>query len=302
MIFINCAFRDARHLEFLIRKIYRTFNSYCLHVDPRSDVHFHDIVHMMRDCYLERFNVTNIIIVSEIPVVWGTDSILKADLLCIKHLYDKFPEWTALVNIAGSEFPIRKNLAFVKKFLRSRNTIEKGVSLERKEMTFGMYKHRFKYYWKSRKNKIKRKRRPRPPFNLSLYKGQRSGILDRTWVWFLLYHPVSITFYDWCLDSGHTEEHFLHTLTMIDKIDWSEKKGYIVKQRHSYISNPIVRATWTWHNITCHGQWRNNVCVYSSEDVPHILDVLEDGPIMANKFQSSVDPIVIPCLEDFLNK
>ena len=239
---------------------------------------------------------------SEIAVVWGTDSILKADLLCFKHLYDKFPNWSALVNIAGSEFPIRNNVAFVEKFLKSKKTIEKGVSLERKEMTYGMYKHRFKYFWKSRKNKNKRRQRPKPPFNLKLYKGQRSGILDRTWVWFVLFHPVSISFFDWCLDSGHTEEHFLHTLTMIEKIDWSEEKGYIVKQRHSYISNSIVRATWKWNNKTCHGKWRNSVCVYSIVDVPNILDVPEEGPIMSNKFQSNIDPIVIPCLDNLLDK
>ena len=112
-------------------------------------------------------------------------------LLFSQLLYDRFPGWAALVNIAGSEFPLKNNLAFVKKYLESKKSIERGVTLERKFVTAKMYKHRFKYYWHRTKLRRTKRLRPPTPYNLTLYKGQRSGILARDWVWFLLYHPVS---------------------------------------------------------------------------------------------------------------
>ena len=44
----------------------------------------------------------------------------------------------------------------------------------------------------SSKNKAElREKRSGPPFNLTIYKGQRTGLLSRDWVSFILYHPVS---------------------------------------------------------------------------------------------------------------
>ena len=48
-------------------------------------------------------------------------------------------------------------------------------------------------------------------------------------------------------------------------------------QREEYKSAPLVRATWFWSNVTCHGAWRNKVCVYGKEDIPHILNVTKSG-------------------------
>ena len=49
-------------------------------------------------------------------------------------------------------------------------------------------------------------------------------------------------FLDWSLMSQHTEEHFTHTLTMIDKIHWDQNTGYRVTQRKHFISQPVVRG------------------------------------------------------------
>ena len=61
-------------------------------------------------CISRYYKVNNILLLSEIPVLWGHDSILTADMLCQKQLYTKFSGWTALVNIAGSEYPVQDNL------------------------------------------------------------------------------------------------------------------------------------------------------------------------------------------------
>ena len=268
-------------------------------------------------------------------------------LLFSQLLYDRFPSWAALVNIAGSEFPLKNNLAFVNKYLESKKSIERGVTLERKFVTAKMYNHRFKYYWHRTKLRRTKRRRPPAPYNLTLYKGQRSGVLARDWVWFLLYHPVSrggcqwrrrghVTlvhpipeFLAWCRDSGHTEEHFAHTLTMITNITAAGAE-LRVTQRRSFVSRPVVAATWRYReNATCAGRWRHSVCVYGAADIPRLLNLsrAEDGPIMANKFQSEVrcryldyihiynifslnmvkycrcqvDPAVVPCLDQMLH-
>ena len=120
-------------------------------------------------------------------------------------LYEQFSSWSALVNIAGSEYPIQDNLAIVEKYLRSKKTEENGVTLERYPMTESMFKYRLKFYWEPTRFKKTKKRRPPIPFKLKLYKGQRSGIFDRDWIWFLLYHPVSRIFLIWSKNGGHIE-------------------------------------------------------------------------------------------------
>ena len=88
---------------------------------------------------------------------------------------------------------------------------------------------------------------------------------------------------------------------MIETVDWSPQRGYIVHQRDSFISDPIVKATWWSKDIKCHGKWRHNVCVYGLKDVPKVLNDSHEGALFANKFQSNVDSNVIPCLMNILD-
>ena len=104
-------------------------------------------------------------------------------------------------------------------------------------------------------------------------------------------HPIP-EFLAWCRDSGHTEEHFVHTLTMISNITTAGAAAELrVTQRRSFVSRPVVAATWRYReNATCAGRWRHSVCVYGAADIPRLLNLsrAEDGPVMANKFQSEV--------------
>ena len=70
---------------------------------------------------------------------WGTDTILQADLLCTKYLYENHDSWKILVNIAGSEYPLKTNHEIVMKYLNARNTVENGAIMERRKMTQKMY-------------------------------------------------------------------------------------------------------------------------------------------------------------------
>ena len=69
LVIINIFFgSDAWHLEFLIWRIYRPFNSFCLHVDQKSDSVFKEIVEEMAECYNKKFRASNIKILSEVSV------------------------------------------------------------------------------------------------------------------------------------------------------------------------------------------------------------------------------------------
>ena len=56
---------------------------------------------------------------------------------------------------------------------------------------------------------------PPPPFNLSLYKGIKSFRLPRSFVSFLLTHPVARDFLQWTMKTLIAEEHTVQTLARL---------------------------------------------------------------------------------------
>ena len=78
-------FSDVNHLEFLIKKIYRPFNTYCIHIDSKSSNKLKKEVNRLMECIQKQSKVNNIKVFSEISVVWYEDTILLADLFCTKE-------------------------------------------------------------------------------------------------------------------------------------------------------------------------------------------------------------------------
>ena len=78
-------FSDVNHLEFLIKKIYRPFNTYCIHIDSKSSNKLKKEVNRLMECIQKQSKVNNIKVFSEISVVWYEDAILLADLFCTKE-------------------------------------------------------------------------------------------------------------------------------------------------------------------------------------------------------------------------
>ena len=80
-------------------------------------------------------------------------------------------------------------------------------------------------------------------------------------------------------------------------------RSWLVTQNKSDRSGHGVRLTlWNFSKAgPCHGQWRNWICVLSLLDLPAILDV-NKSELIVNKFSSKVDPFVVPCLQEILNK
>ena len=50
---------------------------------------------------------------------------------------------------------------------------------------------------------------------------------------------------------------------------------------------------------SCHGYWRNGVCVFGLLDIGTIL---ASGQMIANKVRTDYDPILAPCLADIVER
>ena len=65
-------------------------------------------------------------------------------------------------------------------------------------------------------------------------------------------------------------------------------------------SHGVRLTNWNYRGGPCHGTWRNWICVLSLLDLPFILDPRQQE-LVTNKFITSVDPLVVPCLQEILN-
>ena len=225
----------------------------------------------------------------------------------------KDQSWKALVNLAGSEFPRYPNVEFVRRSKQSKSAYIESSPMEEK-----LYNKRLAHYFaltnkgfhpnqSSVNHPIPRaKKRPNPPFGLKIYTGFRGCILPRHWVSFLLFHPVSRQFIEWSKDSSHGEEHVVHTITSISKVTMINKTWVVEQEdgdRYNATQSPpylhSIRHALKSAKNSCHGIARNGHCVLSMRDLAFILDPGKTA-LVTNKFQSDVDPWVVPCLAEII--
>lgn len=63
------------------------------------------------------------------------------------------------------------------------------------------------------------KRKSAPPFNMTIFKGQKNVVLSRKFVDFVLNHEVAQVFRKWIEDMNVPDESFYATLSRISKVD-----------------------------------------------------------------------------------
>ena len=101
-------YQDIEQLERLLRLIYRPSNAYCIHVDKKSNSTFHDAVKAIAAC------LPNVILPpASYDVIRGHVSLLRATLLCMKSLHERFTKWKYFINLTGHELPLVTNLGLV---------------------------------------------------------------------------------------------------------------------------------------------------------------------------------------------
>ena len=116
-------YKDIEQFERLLRIIYRPQNYYCVHVDIKASQSVHDGARSLARCFENVFIATKLV-----NVLWGSYSVLEAELICMNDLW-KYKQWKYFINLTGLEFPLQTNLDIVKilKIFHGANNIEGTV-------------------------------------------------------------------------------------------------------------------------------------------------------------------------------
>ena len=122
-------------------------------------------------------------------VRWGEFSIVEAELNCLSDLLNNNKPWSYALDMAGSEMMLATNKELVDSLDSKAEEIYTASFLLPKNN-----ENRIKY-----KFKPGQPNQPQDPvpYNLTIYKGAKSWKLPRTFVSFLLSHPVAIEFLEW---------------------------------------------------------------------------------------------------------
>jgi len=98
-------------VERLLRLIYRPQNLYCIHADAKSSAAVHHAIQAIASCFGNVFVASH-----SVDVHWAEYSLLKAELICLRELFERPEHWYYYVNVMGREFPLRTNRELVKIF------------------------------------------------------------------------------------------------------------------------------------------------------------------------------------------
>lgn len=94
-----------------MRLIYRPQNLYCIHADAKSSAALQRAIRAISSCF------SNVFVASKsIDVHWAEFSLLEAELICLRELFERPVHWHYYVNVMGREFPLRTNQELVKIF------------------------------------------------------------------------------------------------------------------------------------------------------------------------------------------
>ena len=138
----------------------------------------------------DKFGMIPCCTLQAVDVRWGEFSIVEAELNCLQDLLNNSRPWSYALDMAGSEVMLATNKELVDSLDRKAKEIYTA--------SFPLPKNnenRIKYKFKP--GLSKKEPQDPVPYNLTIYKGAKSWKLPRTFVSFLLTHPVAIEFLEW---------------------------------------------------------------------------------------------------------
>ena len=109
LAFSILTYDDAEQTERLLRAVYRPHNIYCVHVDGKAP---NELLKAFQD--ISRCLPNVIVPVDPVIVHWAEFTVLQAELLCLRRLWESKITWKYFINLTGKEFPLRTNLELVK--------------------------------------------------------------------------------------------------------------------------------------------------------------------------------------------
>ena len=249
--FSHLVHKDIAILEIFLSLYFRPNNYHCIHIDKKAEEKHKQAIANLVACYASKVQSGAIFTIPEnesVSVGWGGNTILVADMKCLKMLLEyknnKNISWTHSSSIAGSELPIVSYSTFHNKL--SLNLAQNRSSVESfllpKRNFFRISKQQLKYQNQaSGRNDTNEFRIPNPLFTrrnqasiqeenqttrtkslslkqnmnitFSVFKGIRNVILSAKDAHFIINSPVARALYYWFqLGMLNAEEHFYSTV------------------------------------------------------------------------------------------
>ncbi|XP_067660711.1 beta-1,3-galactosyl-O-glycosyl-glycoprotein beta-1,6-N-acetylglucosaminyltransferase-like [Haliotis asinina] len=276
-------YKDVEQVERLLRAIYRPSNYYCVHVDKKMYEEDFKATKAFVDC-LPNVSLASV----RINVRWGTYSVLKADLKCMKDLW-AYRSWKYFINLSGTEFPLKTNREIVRilKTLNGANIVDAEKEVEK---------------WKH----IRWGRAGPPPVGISLHKGNTHVLVSREFVGYALHSPLVRKFKIWLRKTRIPDETFFPSLNHSPLLrspgsfigeDYAtdyDNKPYIARFKNWGPNAPERSFAWP-----CHGKRVREICIFGVGDLPLLTTRRE---LFANKFYINYQSQTLDCLEEWLSE
>ena len=209
-------------------------------------------------------------------------------------------KWRYLLNLAGQEFPIKRN-RFIVNFLK--NQILPGRGITSIQPQSDLRYRRFKWGFKIPKNDTKVKAghlikpvltnipKSPPPENVAIFSGSAYNYFSRDFVNFTLNDPLARSLLTWMNDTYSPDENYWATLIRLPSAPGHfETYGWASRYRAGKWKDLV-------NHPPCQGFHQRGACVYGAGDLSWLIN---QPALFANKFDISFDEKVIGCLEKWL--
>lgn len=285
-------------VERLIRAVYSPNNVYCIHYDLKSPSQFIAAMEGLARC------LPNVFIASKLEVVnYAGISRLKADLNCLSDLLMSEVKWKYVINLCGQDFPLRTNIELVAelKKLNGANMLEtaRPTAYKKQRFTFHHKLTRFNLEFRKTPEKTTQKKTP-PPHGIEMFTGNAYFVLSRAFIDYVNTSDVAKDFLSWSEDTFSPDEHFWATLVRIPGVP-----GEVLRSAPDITDlmskTRLVKWAYLEGNLypQCTGTHVRGVCIYGAAELRWLLNY---GHWFANKFDTTVDPVVVQCLEERLEE
>lgn len=296
LAFSLAIYRDVEQAERLLRAVYQPQNIYCIHVDTKSSLLFHQTITAIARCFDNVWITTHVT-----KVKWGDISVILPEVHCMRDLVKYFRgKYKYFINLTGQEFPLRTNLelVWIAKIFNGSNDIAGSVA--RMDM------ERVKYRWTHRWSKTYQQtifyntfetKKPYP-LNITFFKGELHAFFSRRMTEYIVESKNGRRYLEWCWDTGHPSEHYWNTLNYNPRLKAPGGYEGPLEVAENYSVHPIVRIkNWVgmYDKFDCNGRVLRGICVYGLRDIPWLATRKE---LFANKFNLTYDHLGLDCLEE----
>ncbi|KAH9491743.1 Beta-1,3-galactosyl-O-glycosyl-glycoprotein beta-1,6-N-acetylglucosaminyltransferase [Bulinus truncatus] len=273
----------------LLRAIYRQNNVYCVHVDQHTDQEFKTKMDHFVSCFDNVFQPDR-----PISVEWGFSSVLEAELVCLRALWNHKINWLAFINLTGQEFPLKTNLELVHilQIMGGQNDVwidpctYEGPGDYQSSHCQTITPEGFRDRW----SKVES-----PPYKVVPYKGQVHVVLFRAAVDFILHSFVSRLFLTWVNKTDIPDELYFTTLNSNPHIGipGGNKNPLTIRQS-------IARFKLWWnrhgHIVESCDTYVRNICQLTPRE---LTAMTRSRQLFANKFKVDLKPAGYSCLEEW---